>query len=109
MAARLGQHSRDLLLGQAFHQLPQLIALSAHLPKGTGLDHPRPRRDAQGALQQSSNTRPQRTWRGANSCPTERPESNRSQRYRSKPKVSGGAGGARTHDLTDYESAALTS
>ena len=47
MATRLGQHSRNLLLGQAFHQLPQLIALSTHLQNDTDLDHPNPRRNTQ--------------------------------------------------------------
>jgi hypothetical protein len=32
---RLGQHSRNLIFGQALHQLPQLIALGAHGPEST--------------------------------------------------------------------------
>jgi len=35
MPTCLGQHSRDLVLGQALHQLPQLIALGAHVPEST--------------------------------------------------------------------------
>lgn len=58
METRLGQHNRDLLLGQAFHQLPQLVALSTHLPNGTGLGPPEPFAQHAGTLAQSSNANP---------------------------------------------------